>query len=69
MNPDIPTQLQRGQPSKVTTQASQGFSDILAAAHESAAIMQFGTSYELVEWLAKRLTEVSARLAQDTKTG
>ena len=29
--------------------------------------MQFGTSYELVEWLAKRLTEVSARLAQEHK--
>ena len=67
MDPDIPTQLQRGQPSKVTSQAAQGFSDIPAATHELAAIMQFGTSYELVEWLAKRLTEVSARLAQEHK--
>ena len=66
-NPDRPTQPQRGQPSKVTSQAAQGFSDIPAAAHELAAILQFGTSYELVEWLANRLTEVSARLAQEHK--
>ena len=67
MNPDIPSQLQRGQPSKITTQATLRFSDIPAAAHELAAIMQFGTSYELVEWLAKRLMEVSDRLAQEHK--
>ena len=46
-------------------QEALGFSDIPAAAHELAAILQFGTSYELVEWLAKRLQEVSERMAQE----
>ena len=37
------------------------------AAHELAAILQFGTSYELVEWLAWRLHEVSEQMAQEHK--
>ena len=41
------------------------FSDIPPATHELAAILQFGTSYELVEWLAHRLQEVSERMAQE----
>ena len=48
-------------------QEALGFSDIPAATHELAAILQFGTSYELVDWLAKRLTEVSEWLAQEHK--
>ena len=35
--------------------------------HELVAIMQFGTSYELVEWLAQRLHEISGLLAQEHK--
>ena len=65
VNMCVPTQLQKGQSSKITTREAHGFSDIPPAAHELAAILQFGTSYELVEWLARRLTEVSARLAQE----
>ena len=65
VNVCVPTQLQKGQSSKNTTREAHGFSDIPPAAHELAAILQFGTSYELVEWLARRLTEVSARLAQE----
>ena len=37
------------------------------AAHELAAILQFGTSFELVEWLAHRLQYVSDMLAQEDK--
>ena len=37
------------------------------ATHELTAILQFGTSYELVEWLARRLQEVSERMAQEHK--
>ena len=48
-------------------QEALGFSDIPAATHELAAILQFGTSYELVEWLARRLQEVSERMAQEHK--
>ena len=35
--------------------------------HELAAIMQFSTSYELVEWLAQCLQEVLGLLAQEHK--
>ena len=48
-------------------QEALGFSDIPTAAHELAAILQFGTSYELVDWLAKSLAEVSEWLAQEHK--
>ena len=41
------------------------FSEIPPIAHELAAILQFGTSYELVGWLARRLQEVSKRIAQE----
>ena len=46
-------------------QEAFGFSNIPAATHELATMLQFGTSYELVEWLAKRLQEVSERMAQE----
>ena len=42
-----------------------GFSNIPPIAHELVAILQFGTSYELVEWLAPRLQEVLERMAQE----
>ena len=61
----VPTQLQQGQSSKIAIREAHGCLDIPPAAHELAAILQFGTSYELVEWLARRLTEVSERLAQE----
>ena len=43
------------------------FFEISPAARKLAAILQFGTSYELVDWLAKRLTEVVEWLAQEHK--
>ena len=46
-------------------QEAFGFSNIPAATHELATMLQFGTSYELVEWLAKRLQEVSERMVQE----
>ena len=64
-NESVSTQLQQGQSSKVAIREAHGCLDIPPAAHELAAILQFGTSYELVEWLARRLTEVSERLAQE----
>ena len=41
------------------------FPEIPPTAHELAAILQFRTTYELVEWLARRLQEVSERMAQE----
>ena len=42
---------------------SKAFPGIPPAAHDLAVILQFRTSYELVEWLARRLQEVSERMA------
>ena len=53
VNPDDTTRIQKGQASTTTVQEAMGFSDIPAAAHELAAILQFETSYELVEWLPR----------------
>ena len=65
VNPDVPIETQRGQPSTTIVQEALGFSDIPTATHELVTILQFGTSYELVDWLAKRLAKVSERLAQE----
>ena len=43
------------------------FFEISPAARKLAAILQFGTSYELVEWLARKLQEVSKRMGQEDK--
>ena len=51
VNPNDTTRLQKGKSSVTTVQEASAFSDIPPAAHELAAILQFGTSYELVEWL------------------
>ena len=39
------------------------FTDIPPVAHEFAALLQAGTSYELVDWLAKRLQFAVEQLA------
>ena len=67
VNPNDTTKVQKGQSSITTVREAVGFADIPPAAHELAAILQFGTSYELVEWLARRLQEVSERMAQEQK--
>ena len=41
------------------------FHDIPPAAHEFAALLQVGTAYELVAWLAKRLQFTAEQLAQE----
>ena len=48
-----------------TVREAASFSNIPPTAHELAAILQFGTSYELVEWLARKLQEVSERMAHE----
>ena len=44
-----------------------GLPELLVAVHEFATILQFGTSFELVEWLAHRLQYASDMLAQEHK--
>ena len=41
--------------------------EIPLVAHEFATLLQFGTSYELVNWLAKRLQHASNMLTQEHK--
>ena len=65
VNPNDTSKVQEGQSSGTTVREATVFLEIPPAAHELAAILQFGTSYELVEWLAKRLLEVSDRMAQE----
>mgnify|MGYP000155537744 CR=1 FL=1 len=43
------------------------FPDIPPVAHEFVAMLQAGTSYELVDWLAKRLQLAAEQLAQEHK--
>ena len=40
-----------------------GLPEVPPAAHEFAALLQFGKSYELVDWLAKRLQYATDLLA------
>ena len=57
--------MQEGQSSVNPIREATAFPEIPPAAHELAAILQLGTSYELVEWLARRLHEVFERMAQE----
>ena len=52
VNPNDTTKVQKGQSSITTVREAVGFVDIPLATHELVAILQFGTSYKLVEWLA-----------------
>ena len=65
VNPNDTTRIQEGQWSITTVREATAFPEIPLAAHELIAILQLGISYELVEWLARRLQEVSERMAQE----
>ena len=56
---------QKGQTSVTTVREATSFSDIPPATHKLVDILQFGTSYELVEWLAHKLREVSERMTRE----
>ena len=43
----------------MTPREALGLLELPPVAHELVAILQFRTSYELVEWLAYRLVKVS----------
>ena len=43
------------------------FTDIPPVAHEFAALLQAGTSYERVAWLAKQLQFTGEQLAQENR--
>ena len=65
VDPNDTTRIQEGQSSVRTVWEATAFPEIPSEAHELVVILQFGTSYELVEWLVKRLQEVSERMAQE----
>ena len=60
------SRIEKGKSSVTSPREALGFSEIPPAAHELATILQFVTSYELVEWLAHRLQEVSERMHKNT---
>ena len=65
VDPHDTTRIQEGQSSVSTVRETTTFPEISPVAHELVVIQQFVTSYELVEWLAKILQEVSERMAQE----
>ena len=65
VHPNDTSKIQEGQSSVMPVREATAFPEIPPAAHELAVILQFGTSYELVEWLARRLQEVSDRVAHE----
>ena len=65
VDPNNTTKIQKGQSSVTVVWEATAFLDIPPTTNELAAILQFGTSYELIEWLARRLHEVLERMAQE----
>ena len=65
VNPNHTTRVQEGQSSVTPIRVATVFPEIPLAAHELDAILQLGITYELVEWLARRLQEVSEIMAQE----
>ena len=61
------SRIEKGKSSVMGPREALGFFEMPSAVHELVAILQFGTSYELVEWLAHSLQEVSERMAQEHK--
>ena len=54
--------LQDGQSSRVSEEEVLGYMDIPPGTHEMAAILQFGISYEMVEYLARQQVAVTAKM-------
>ena len=57
--------LQEGQPSQVSEKEVLSYLDIPPAAHKMAAILQFGTSFELVDYLARQQIVATAKMAEE----
>ena len=55
--------MESGKSSSMTPNEVFGLPEIPPAAHEFAALLQFSPSYELVDWLTKRLHHTSEMLA------
>ena len=55
VDPNDTSRVEKGKSSIMTPREALGLPELPPAAHEMASIMQFGSSYELVEWLAQRL--------------
>ena len=59
--------MEKGNKLKISPNEVLGLPDIQPATHEFATLLQFGTSYELVDWLAKQLQFSSELLEQEHK--
>ena len=59
--------MEKGKTSSMSPNEVLGFPEIPTTTHEFVALLQFGTSYELVDWLTKRLQYASYILAQEHK--
>ena len=59
--------MEKWKASTISLNKVLGLPDIPPVAHEFAALLQFDTSYELVDWLAERLQFASDLLAQEHK--
>ena len=55
VNPNDTSRVEKGKSSVLTPPEALGLEKFPPAAHELESILQFETSYELVEWLAHRL--------------
>ena len=67
VNPNDTSRVEKGKSSIMTPREVLGLPELPPTTHELAAFMQFDTLYELVEWIAQQLQEVSERLAQEHK--
>ena len=59
--------MEHGKASEISPSEVLSMPNIPPTAHEFATLLQFGTSYELVDWLAKHLQFASYQLAQEHK--
>ena len=63
--PIITTQSQRGKGAFTTENEVLKYPDIQDTAHEFGALLQFGTTYELMEFLETQQIKVSKRMAEE----
>ena len=63
----LTTRMEKGKSSMVAPKDILSMPDTPPVVHEITAILRFGTSYELVDWLAKHLQFASEQLAQEHK--
>ena len=61
--------MEQGKASEISSNEVIGIPNIPPTAHVIATILRFRTTYELVDWLAKRLLFSSYQMVQEHKDG